>query len=885
MTTISIPKRLSRKPRTPRVRRSPRRWLLLILVMLLVGGGLVAASVISAPPAQGSFLGLCDSDTTFPAPSAATGTPTHGGTVRATQLGDETFTVVTANPNANTPVRQYGGAGLEWHPWGQSCMDAMPLANTAVGQFLFEIVVLWPARILGLIIGYGFSTGIVDSILDAADGFVTGLSGNVFTAWAPLVVGLVLGWGVILIGRGRAKQALSSIGWMAVLLAATGLFLTPAGVGAMKSVNSTIASVTDCVAFGSTGDGCDINREENISYANAMVENLATDLWGIGAMGDMAMETPESYTLRIPVVSGLIFRTERELEYAIPVTAIPAVEQGKPTWGEIWRWTQTYTRAELGAMQSNPSLMCFESPEQSPPLAHILDAKGLDSGELCAAKWTTRAAIIAHVMAKNPGTMGAIRGDGMGRMSAAGAGIGTLVLALGLGVMAAMVFIYQLELVLLFLAAPIVALFGLRTPRVVRRWSEMMLVTAVKRVAIGFVLGLLLWASNFIAVSTSGLGMTGIFFPTTRALLTIGLMIAAALVFGKIKDLLLEAVVVPDSTGMAEEGGKKLLHTGVAAASGALAAGSGLRLAGAARGAGRAALHGATSTRGAWGAGMAGGTGARVAEEMQQRANKRRRAGEDVDNGSETGDDTPTPPPSPTPPPAPSGGGGGSGGGPVPPSSGDGPTNGGGAQPAPAPSPTPEPGPTPSPSPAPAPVPEPDPVVPAPVREREALDRMLAHPAVAPVVADRVAQAEARRDQLAHEAARLRQLVAHEKERAERLGEEAAQRAAAGGLDVDAARSAAIGHAYAQQVRPASEAVTRAEDALAAAHDAVREASQGVGVLGDAQRRVLAGEDAAQVAADLGGDAQLAEDLRVWAEAVIETDPSIRDAVNGTMYE
>lgn len=157
--------------------------------------------------------------------------------------------------------------------------------------------------------------------------------------------------------------------------------------------------------------------------------------------------------------------------------------------------------------------------------------------------------------------------------------------------------------------------------------------------------------------------------------------------------------------------------------------------------------------------------------------------------------------------------------------------------------------------------------------------RVIAHPAIAPVVAGHAERAEARRSQLVHEADRLRQLLDHERERAEAIGEQAAAAAERAGQDPEQARREAVARAYDEQVGPVRAAVERAEQAVADAVSAARAASQGAGALEGVQQRLLAGEDPATVAAELGGDDELAGALAAWVDAV-------RDAGYGvTEYE
>src|SRR5690606_4323374 len=100
------------------------------------------------------------------------------------------------------------------------------------------------------------------------------------------------------------------------------------------------------------------------------------------------------------------------------------------------------------------------------------------------------------------------------------------------------------------------------------------------------------------------------------------------------------------------------------------------------------------------------------------------------------------------------------------------------------------------------------------------------------------------------------------------IGEQAAAAAERAGQDPEQARREAVARAYDEQVGPVRAAVERAEQAVADAVSAARAASQGAGALEGVQQRLLAGEDPATVAAELGGDDELAGALAAWVDAV-----------------
>lgn len=859
----AIVERRSLRGGPTRPARNPHRWWALVLAVLLIGAGITTAGVITAPPAQAGFMGLCDADTSFPIPAKPPrGAGPVGHVHRIEASYDRSFLAVGLPEGATSPVRQFSGAGLTWFPWGHSCMDAGVVADTMLANGLFETLVLWPARLLGVMLDAGYGTGLVDALLNVAEPVVTSLSEHVFLQWAPVMIMFVLIGATWKAARGRGRQAFSQIAWMAAVTAIVTGLLTTGGISLLRDVNRYISHLTACVTFGTTAVGCEAGGEAGrLDYSSAMVDSLAADTWAHGMLGDRAVE-PAPKTLTITQRHDAFPRLQDSWEVPVPVDAVPAAKAGAPTWGELLRWTQTYTTAELRHMQDDAAARCTMNPQQSPSIQNVTNGPNhhqhLSEDELCSLKWLVRAGIVAELVEDDPDSLATFRGEGAGRVPTALAAAGIAPLAVGIGVIAALVLVLQLELVLLVVAAPVVALFALRDPRMGRRWGEAILATIVKRIAMGLTLGLVLWAMNGVAAAVRSIGWVGLMAPAGTTVLTIAIMVAGVQVLRRIQGMLLTTVQIEDAPGAVESGAKKVALTGVAAASGALTAGSGMMLAGALRGAGRAGLFGASNLRGAFSAGAQGGTAARIANAV--------------------GNPRPTSaPPGPTPPPPGPHPDPGPGPGPDGPPPSDPPSDAPPADPTPGADGPPPAGPDALPvdpvGPDVAPSSAPDAQDPGPgahprVQMDAAWGRVIAHPAIAPVVAGHAERAEARRDQLAHEADRLRQLLDHERERAEQLGDEAAAAAERAGQDPEQARREAVEQAYREQVGPVRAAVERAEQAVADAVSAARAASQGAGALEGVQQRLLAGEDPAALAAELGGDDDLAGALAAWVDAV-----------------
>src|SRR5690606_25478150 len=143
-----------------------------------------------------------------------------------------------------------------------------------------------------------------------------------------------------------------------------------------KKVNDSVRDIGACITFGSTGAGCGSTDGDSVDYASGMVESCAADSWAVGVFGDRATgKVSADYPdFKLPI-------TKRDPNpkildtwtggIAVPVDAIPSATPGDPTWAEVWRWTQTYTRTEARAMAQNAALRCSMNPDHSPRMQNI----------------------------------------------------------------------------------------------------------------------------------------------------------------------------------------------------------------------------------------------------------------------------------------------------------------------------------------------------------------------------------------------------------------------------------------------------------------------------------------------------------------------------------
>lgn len=604
-------------------RRGPRRLIVLALLSVVLGGGFLAAGIVNAPPAQ-AFMGICDPDESFPAPATPGGTLAGIEYTRATLTptapGSAAYAVVAPIADQASPVAQYGGSGLHWYPFGLTCTNIAANTWSMISNFVFEILALWPARMLGVLMSFAFSTAIGDWVLSLAGPIVNSLSQNVFLAWGPLLIMCILLGAIIKMARGKAQQGWSQLAWLvSVITVVTGV-LTGPGLALMTSLNDYTRDITTCVTFATTGAGCASNNTSGpASYANGMVESLAQGTWAIGAIGDMANRVPSTYDLTVTTRDSNPTIADNSV-VRVPTEAIPAKVAGQPTWAEIIRWTQTYTSAESAAMVADAKLRCSANASGSPSTFDLTNAAGghpdkYNGAQLCSYKWLVRAALASTLAETAPQEYTQFRGISPELFTTSLAAVGLLPLAFGIGAMGFQVLLLQIELAMLFIAGPFVGLAALMSPKPAGKWAEMVTATLVRRVAIGLTLGLILWISatintKFVNV-VSGPYDVPIFppqmIPLATSLLTIGVMIAGFKLLSKLSSLMLAGIEVPEHTpGLAaqgsnavKQGGKKIVQVGVAAAAGALSGGTSFAAAGALRGVTRSGAIGGTLGRAA----------------------------------------------------------------------------------------------------------------------------------------------------------------------------------------------------------------------------------------------------------------------------------------------
>lgn len=620
---------------------------LIASMVVLTGLQLVTQNQAHAAVPTG-ILNACDTNTSFPVPIAPPARDNYDGVpIDAKKTASPAGNKLEFNrvPWTTSPVAAYDGAGLKLFSFSTTVCSGSSVATmveTNIANTFLTYLTVLPTKILGAVLGFVFSTTLSDALIGGLSGAVNALQSNLFLRWAPLMVSAALVGILWNLARKRGQKFLSEFGWLVLVVAAIGGLVSPQGVGLVKNVNDYTSSITACATFAMTA-GCDENGTMgSSSIESSMLESLATPTWGIASMGSRATQPLTEGSMQFvgrgddPQVSDPGAGTPA---IDIPKDAIPAVIAGKPTWGEAWRWTQTYTQAEMQAMAATPALRCDFA--QSPSLADLSNPSsrydGARKGELCWYKWVVRAALVSTIAQTDPTALGVITGVDDTRTSSVASGLGIMPLSVGIIAMGLMILLYQIELVGMFIIAPVVALVALKNPQAAHKWGQEVAGAVMKRIAVGVTAGIVLFFVQRITTAMAGSMPAGaglLFGPLLTALVCILALIAGFMLFKKINGMLLSGAGLPEQDA-AGDGLKKVASTaalGLAAATGgASAAGAGLRLKGAAAGLMRSGAVGGNAVR----------SGSRAGQ----------RAGDHVRQQNAGGRDTTTPP-TPQAPPA-----------------------------------------------------------------------------------------------------------------------------------------------------------------------------------------------------------------------------------------
>ena len=631
----------------PKTKRRFVTSLTMIIGVLALIFGITVAGMVSSQPANAAIWDFCKADQTFAGPLPSGGIQSGGVDAQVQKVGDHDLSWVAST---DTPAAAYEGAGMTWYTFGASCADFPLSGTTMIGNFLFQVFSLFPAKMLGVLmqIVFGLTTFISGLIIgDGADKvgvlgpILNRLHKNMFTQWAPLLISAGLVGALWNVARKRGQKGVGDFGWLIGVIVGIGLLTSPDGINLVRQTNDAVSSMTVCATLSVSGacvDSDDTNAFREL--ANSMTETLSAGTWAAGAIGDLSNKPFTETVISFVAHDGKpkIYDDNgdgsagKTLHVPIPLGAIPA-SGTLPTWGDVWRWTQTYTRSEMAAMNTHSNLRC--SDDNSPKIESLSNKDDHDisdgnRSELCTYKWIVRAAMTSYMVEHYPGSYQDMTGSGNLRIIAAIAGVGMLPVGWGIGIVGLMVLFYQLEFIGLILISPLVALVSLRNPAAAKKWGGQVSAALVKQVATGLVLGIILFlvgqiTAQFVNASTGPLGLNVIppyMVPFVSSCITVLVMIMGFVMLGRVRDMILGGMNLPE--GDKVTGGlKKVALGGIAATSGALAAGSGLRLAGAGKALVRSGAIGGGTVRNGIMAGGRAGKSVKAKQESQARATER----------------------------------------------------------------------------------------------------------------------------------------------------------------------------------------------------------------------------------------------------------------------
>ncbi|GEM_PF-746927 len=552
--------------------------------------------------------------------------------------GGDASTVLTRYPASGDPAEGDGfavvsgtgtdawsdaGDGLTFDAFGLSiCHDTGAQVMTTIGGVAWELLAIWPAKIVGLALDWSLSGALSTVLLGVIEEPLQGLNGHVFTRWAPLIIMLSL-FGVMWnIARRRGQKGWGDFGWMIGVIAIVGILSSPVGVSLATGLTQVTGQAATCAATAPMG-GCEDGEG---SVSSTVIDGLLTQTWGTAVLGDVADDPMPAEVALNEDLKGKTPDIRDSYTVKIPLDAIPAGPDGVVSYADALRWTNAYTAAEATRMSSAAEHRC-NFRDRLPSIGDVTGKTHGDLGadELCSYKALVRAAIYSSLATEHPGSYASATGKSGAALGAAlGALFGLLPLLIGVACIAVVGLVAELELVMLMLSAPVVGLGALRSPGVGRRWATELAGTVVRRFAVGVALGVSLWAVGAITVTLTRLlsgaaaesGATGVAIATVAPkLLPIAVAIVAALtllgafkLLTKLQEILLAGVGLPDAGGNTGEArGRQVAAMAVGAAAGAVGAPghalkgamAGMRRGAASGGVGRAAMGGLAAGRGA----------------------------------------------------------------------------------------------------------------------------------------------------------------------------------------------------------------------------------------------------------------------------------------------
>jgi len=480
------------------------------------------------------------------------------------------FTVI------NAPLVQWHepGDGLTFGSFGLSmCHDTAAMIETQIGDITWQLVAVWPAKIVGMGLDWALSGALSTILLSVIKEPISHLYSGVFSIWAPLIIGLTL-CGIVLNIARRRGQPFGDFAWMLGAIVLTMLFVSPTGLQLATTVTTTTGQIATCAAVAPMG-GC---KDGQGSVSSVVIDGMLAQAWGAGALGDMAdVPAPTTITLNDDLKDST---PDIRDDYAvkIPVDAIPAGVDGIVSYADVLRWTNTYTDAEvsrLGAAKDGLAMRC-SFRDRFPSVGDVTGKThgDLDPQQICSYKAVIRAALYSDLATNHPAAYAAATGKGGGALGAAlGALFGLLPLLVGVACIAFVGLIAEIELVLLMLCAPFVGLGAIRSAAVGKKWGQEIAASVVKRVSVGATLGVALWAVSAITATltkvfagaattsgTAGVALTAVapkVLPVAIAIVAALALLGAFKLLGKLQSILLAGVGLPEQAVVGQGVGRR----------------------------------------------------------------------------------------------------------------------------------------------------------------------------------------------------------------------------------------------------------------------------------------------------------------------------------------
>ncbi len=562
----------------------------LLAVAVLTTIALVApgtAQALGAPSGLNPLDEVCKPDQHMVIPEGGDNgtTSSTNRLTRYTASGDEAegagFAVVTS---VDAPSYRDPGDGLIFRGFGLSmCRDTAATVTTTIGDTAWQLLAVWPAKLVGMALDWALSGALTTMMLDLVKAPMQALYDNVFLAWAPLVIGLTL-VGIMFTVVRRRGRGFGDFVWMVGVIAALGLLVSPAGIKALGTASRTVGQLATCATTAPLG-GCD----KGASVSTTIVDTIMGRAWGAAALGDVGDQPiPGRITLDEALKDG-VPDIRDGYTVVIPTDAIPAGADGVVSYADTFRWTQAYTAAEATRIASDPAQRCSFRDH----MPTIGDVTGKTHGdvrpdELCSYKAVVRAAILSDLASDHPGAYASATGRGGAAIGAAMAALfGLLPMLIALACIAVVALLAEIRLVMLAVMSPIVGLGALRNPGVGKRWATELAATAVRRIAVGAALGLALalvsgvtWAMTKLLAGNGALAGVAIarvapkLLPTAIAITTGLLMVATVQVMRKLEEILMASAGLPEGAAGEVVGskGKRVTAAAVGATAGALGA-------------------------------------------------------------------------------------------------------------------------------------------------------------------------------------------------------------------------------------------------------------------------------------------------------------------------